>query len=356
VDVDRFIAEHRQRWVRLEELAGRARRTVRSLDADELEELVHLYQATSGDLAFVRTHYDDTALIRRLSFVLGMARGTIYRTRTHPGVSVVRFVTRTFPAAMWECRRQFAIAALLLLAPAVASGVWLGVNDTARDAIVEPEQQALLAERDFEEYYQSEAAASFQTRVTVNNIQVGVMAFVGGILGGIPTAFILISNGLNVGVAGAVMHEYGQGAQFWGLLTPHGLLELTAVFVASAAGLRLGWTLIAPGDRRRSQALAEEGLRAVVLVIGAAICFLMAGFIEAWVTPSNLGTWARVGIGVIVELAFLAYAFGVGRIAAVEGYSGSFAESPGEDRASARAEPVLVAPESYNRPADLIDK
>jgi hypothetical protein len=119
-------------------------------------------------------------------------------------------------------------------------------------------------------------------------------------------------------VAGAVMHAYGQGAEFWGLVTPHGLLELTAIVVAAGAGLRIGWAVIAPGERTRGAALADEGQRAVTLVIGVAACFVVAGFVEAWVTPSGLPTWARVGVGVALEVAFVAYVVGFGRRLAVE--------------------------------------
>ncbi|HKY15104.1 MAG TPA: stage II sporulation protein M [Microthrixaceae bacterium] len=334
MDLDRYIALHQGSWSRLEEYATRARRGARRLTSSELAEMVDLYQRTSAHLAHVRTRYDDVALIARLSYVLGLARGTIYRKRSHPGTAILTFFTRTFPAAVWECRRQIAVAAFLLLAPAVAMGFWLSGSDDARSALVDPETQTLIAERDFAEYYRSDAAAAFQTKVTVNNIQVSFLAFATGILAGIPTAIVLVTNGASIGTVGAVMHAAGQGSQFWGLITPHGLLELTSIVIAGGAGLRLGWTLIAPGDRTRASALAEEGLRAVVLVVGVILTFVVAGFIEAWVTPSNLPTWARVGIGVVVEIAFLVYAFGQGRIAASSGYRGGLDDQEGDPVAS----------------------
>jgi uncharacterized membrane protein SpoIIM required for sporulation len=104
--------------------------------------------------------------------------------------------------------------------------------------------------------------------------------------------------------------------RFWGLVLPHGLLELTAVFIAGGAGLRLGWALVDPGDRPRTTALAAEGRRSVVIVIGLVAAFIVAGIIEGFVTGSPLPTWARVGIGVAVEAAFLGYLVLRGPVAA----------------------------------------
>ncbi len=167
-------------WTRLEDLANRSRRGARKLSAVELTEMIELYQRTSAHLAHVRTRYDDVGLTARLSYVVGSAQGSIYRRRSKPTSAVATFFTTTFPAAAWHARRQIAVAAFLLFAPALAMGVWLSVGDHARNALIPPETQRVLAEHDFATYYRSEAAAAFQTHVTTNNIQVSFMAFVSG--------------------------------------------------------------------------------------------------------------------------------------------------------------------------------
>jgi uncharacterized membrane protein SpoIIM required for sporulation len=182
---------------------------------------------------------------------------------------------------------------------------------------------------DFESYYSSEPSAQFASEVTTNNIQVGFLSFAGGIAGCLFTAYILVSNGANLGWAGGLFAAAGQQPKFWGLILPHGLLELTAVFIAGAAGLRLGWTLIDPGDRTRGQALVDEGRRAVVLVVGLIGVFAVAGVIEGFVTGSRLPTSVRVGIGVATECAFAAYAVARGHAAAARGLTGTLGEEPG---------------------------
>jgi uncharacterized membrane protein SpoIIM required for sporulation len=153
-------------------------------------------------------------------------------------------------------------------------------------------------------------------RVFTNNAGVGILAFGAGILAGVPTVLVLLLNGVNVGIMGGLFHASGEAGHFWGLILPHGLLELTAVFIAGGTGLRLGWAVLAPGDRTRARALAEEGRRAVVIVIGLVAVFLVAGLIEGYVTPAPLPTGVRVGIGAVAWAGFLVYVVHHGRRAA----------------------------------------
>jgi uncharacterized membrane protein SpoIIM required for sporulation len=130
-------------------------------------------------------------------------------------------------------------------------------------------------------------------------------------------------NQVNLGVSAGLMFAYGKGDVFFGLILPHGLLELTCVFIGAGAGLRLGWSWIDPGPRTRSQALAEEGQAAGALAIGLAATLAVSGVVEAFVTPSGLPTWARVGIGATVWLAFLGYVVVLGGRAVRSGETGA---------------------------------
>jgi len=106
------------------------------------------------------------------------------------------------------------------------------------------------------------------------------------------------------------------------------MLELTAVFLAAAAGLRLGWAIIDPGPRRRGQALAEEGRKTVTIALGLVVVLAVSGVIEAFVTPSGLASWARIGIGGVAEAAFLAYVIALGRRAERLGRTADIVEAP----------------------------
>ncbi|HEY8478677.1 MAG TPA: stage II sporulation protein M, partial [Spirillospora sp.] len=109
---------------------------------------------------------------------------------------------------------------------------------------------------------------------------------------------------------------------FFGLILPHGLLELTAVYLACAGGMKLGWTIIDPGPRRRGQALAEEGRAAVGIAIGLVAVLFVSGLIEGFVTGWVHTTWLRISIGVVAEVAFLTYVIVLGRRGVREGETG----------------------------------
>jgi uncharacterized membrane protein SpoIIM required for sporulation len=133
-------------------------------------------------------------------------------------------------------------------------------------------------------------------------------------------------------VIGALMIQHDRGSLFFGLILPHGLLELTAVFVAAGVGLRLFWSWVDPGSRTRGQALAHEGRSAVAVALGLVLVLLVSGVIEAFVTPSGLPTWARIGIGATAEALFFGYVFGLGRRAFRAGHTGDLAADRLEDR------------------------
>jgi uncharacterized membrane protein SpoIIM required for sporulation len=326
VDIDRFLATNQPVWNRLEELCRRGDRGMSRLGAAELDELVRLYQRASAHLSYVRTYYGDPALTARLTTLVAQAGTLVYGTRPRSPRALGRFFTETFPAAVWQSRWFIAASSALTFVPAVAIAVWLSHSSKALDAVAPaPLRQAYLG-HDFAKYYSAQPSAQFAAQVTTNNIQVAIFAFAGGILLGVVTVVILVVNGANIGQAAGLFAAAGQQARFYGLVVPHGLLELTSVVIAGGAGLRLGWTLIDPGDRSRSAALTEEGRRAVTIVLGLVLTFIIAGSIEGFVTGSPLPTAARVGLGVVVEAIFLTYVTVCGRNASARGLTGAIGE------------------------------
>jgi uncharacterized membrane protein SpoIIM required for sporulation len=327
MDVDTFLATNQRSWDRLASLVQRAGRSVQRLSPDELEEMVTLYQRTATHLSYARTTYRDPALTATLSSLVARAGAVVYGSRPRTLRALGQFFAVTFPAAVWYSRRFILISAALLLVPAFAVGVWVGTSPRAVEATGPKAVREAYINQDFEQYYRSAPASEFASQVFTNNVQVSIYAFAAGIAFCVPTALILLFNGANIGVAGGLFASVGQTAKFFGLILPHGLLELTAVIIAGAAGLRLGWTLIDPGDRTRRAALADEGRRALAIVAGLIVVFLAAGTIEGFVTGSSLPTWARVGIGVLGEAVLLTWLIVRGRAAEARGLTGALGET-----------------------------
>ena len=207
-----------------------------------------------------------------------------------------------------------------------------GGDPDVQSSVATPDQVRQLVDQDFASYYSSHPAGAFAAQVWTNNAWVAALCIASGGLLGVPIPFLLWANASNVGVVGGLLAAHGKLGLFLGLILPHGLLELTAVFVAAGVGLRLGWTVVAPGDRPRAQALGQEGRAAVGVAVGLVVVLLVSGVVEAFVTPSGLPTWARIGIGLLVRGGFLAYVFVLGGRAARAGETGDIdAADAGDD-------------------------
>lgn len=337
MDLDRYLAIHRPAWERLAELTHGGRRKIRNASSSDIAEMVRLYQQASTDLSVVRSTYRDGALIAYLSGLVSTAGTAIYGSRPRRWRDIGRFFSLDFPAAVFRARRFVALAAVLTFVPAIVMGVWIDQSPTAAEKAAPPALRDAYLNHEFEDYYESEHASQFATKVYTNNVQVSIVAYATGIFAGIPTAYILIQNGANVGFAGGLFTHFGQAGKFWGLITPHGLIELTSVVIAGGAGLQVGWALVAPGDRKRSTALREEGRRAIVMIFGLVFSLACAGFIEGFVTGQPWPTWFRVGIGVVVETAFVTYLVVRGRIAFAKGLTGALGEHDKQGWAIQRA-------------------
>jgi uncharacterized membrane protein SpoIIM required for sporulation len=324
VDVDAFVAAHQAEWDRLDRLVARRRR----LSGDEVDELVTVYQRTATHLSAVRTAGYDPALVARLSTKVARARSAVTGAHSPAWTSVGRFAVVSFPAMAYRARWWWLATATGSLLVALVMGWWIARSPAVQASLLPPDQARQLVNSEFRDYYSQYAATSFAAKVWTNNALVAAESLIFGILLGVPTLVVLFNNAANLGAVGGLMFAHGRGVEFFALILPHGMLELSAVFLAAAAGLRLGWRIIDPGPLPRSQALAVAGRETITLALGLIVVLLVSGVIEAFVTPSPLPTWARIGIGACAEAAFLSYVIVLGRSAAAAGLSPDIEAAP----------------------------
>lgn len=326
MDLDAFVAAHQPAWLRLEHLSGRHR-----LSGPEGDELTELYQQVATHLSVIRSGAPDASVIGYLSALLAKARTRSGSARVVTRAALADAVVRRFPAALYRTRRWWiSTMAISYGLTAVMIG-WLLAHPQVESTMMSPEQVQQIVGKQFENYYSDSAASHFAAQVWTNNAWVAALCIAFGVFG-LPVIYMLWQNMLNLAVMGSIMIRHGRAGLFFGLITPHGLLELTAVFVAAGTGLRLMWAWVVPGPQTRSQSLAAEGRSAAGVVIGLAVILLISGIIEAFVTPSGLPTWARIAIGVLAETAFFAYVFVLGRRAYRAGWTGDIAQHLVEDR------------------------
>jgi uncharacterized membrane protein SpoIIM required for sporulation len=316
VDVDALVSRRRGAWDRLATLSKQRR-----LSGAEADELLEEYARTATDLSLVRSTAPDPALVSYLSLLLTRARVRSSSNRTLGWSSLARFFVEDFPAALYRMRWWWGMTALVSVAVGLGLGTWLVYNPVVENNLLSTAQIQQLVDADFENYYSQNPASSFAAQVWINNAWVAAQCIAMGVLG-LPVLYVLWQNVSSVAVIGSLMHLEGRGSLFWGLIAPHGLLELTAIFVAAGVGLRLFWSWVDPGPKTRLSSLAQEGRTAAGVSMGLVVVLLVSGLIEAFVTPSPLPTWARVAVGVLALALFLLYVFTLGRWAARAGRTG----------------------------------
>lgn len=326
MDLDAFAAVHGRTWARLDELAKRRR-----LSGAEGDELVRLYQEVATHLSTIRSAAPDPATVSRLSDSLSRARSAIAGAHDPSWSDVVRLVVVSVPAALYRIRWWTVAVALGCCVIAVIAGVYVYSDPSAQALMGTPSQLQQYADEEFANYYSNYPGQSFAAQVWTNNAWIAAQCVAFGITGFWPL-MVLVQNAAAVGAAGGVMALHDGLGVFFSLILPHGLMELTAIFVAGAAGLKIFWTVIDPGGRPRARAVSEEGRALLTVAIGLVGVLAVSGLVEGFVTPSALPWWLKIVIGAVVLAAFWAYVLVLGRRAVAAGETGDLADADNVDR------------------------
>jgi uncharacterized membrane protein SpoIIM required for sporulation len=320
MDVDAYTAAHRAEWDRLAALSGK-----RQLSGAEADELIERYQSGAAQLSALKTSAGSTLPGDQLSVALSRARLRFTGAGANLLAQLPRFFILQLPAALYRLRwLTLAVAAVTALV-SVLYAAWALNDPQVLASFGSDAQLRKLANEDFVDYYSSNPAASFAGQVWTNNAWIAAQCVAFGIVG-VYVPYLVLQNAQNLGVNAAVMFAYDKGDVFFLYIAPHGMLELTAIFVAAAAGLRIFWAWIAPGPRTRGQALAEDGRALFTVAIGLVFVLLVSGIIEGFVTPAPWPWPVKIGIGALALLAFLAYMLVLGRRAWRHGETGDLGE------------------------------
>lgn len=328
MDIDALSAARSARWDRLKELSRG-----RGLTGAEVDEVTRLFQQTAGDLSAVQSTAPEPGLVVHLSRLLAGARVWMTGAHVMSMADVRRFFMREVPAALYRVRWWSVAIAIAVVILGTVSAVYILHTPGALDALGTPDERADFAQVRFESYYSEYDHASFTAAVWTNNAWLATQCIIFGIIAFVPVPILglpafmpfqlLFATAVDqLGGSAAIMSEHGMLDIFFQLIIPHGLLELSAVFVAAATGIRLAWVVLVPGHRSRARAVAEEGRTAFTVSIGLTIVLLVSGLIEGFITPSPLPWIAKDIIGVIAVAAFWVYIFVVGGAAHRAGAQG----------------------------------
>jgi uncharacterized membrane protein SpoIIM required for sporulation len=319
MDLDAYSAAHRDEWEELARLG--AKRTFSGVEADEL---IDHYQSGATQLSAIRTTAGQSVQGDNLSLWLSRARLRFTGASTNVLSQLPRFFANQLPAALYRIRWLCAIVAAATVLIAVIYAVW-AIQDPAVLATRGTEAELEQYRKDFVAYYSNYSGASFTGFVWTNNAWIAAQAIMLGIFG-VFTPVILFTNAQGIGLSAAVLEHFGELDVFLLYIAPHGQLELYAIFVAGATGMRIFWAWIAPGARTRGQSLAEEGRALFTIVIGLIGALLVSGVIEGFVTRQPWPWAIKIGIGTVALVAFLVYQWVVGGRAARAGETGDLDE------------------------------
>lgn len=312
MNLEAFLGERQAEWTELDELVNQAGGRVQRLGPDGVRRLGLLYRGAVADLARGRQAFPADPDIRRLEQIVGRARGTLYAASADRG-SARAFLLGGYWRDVRERIRLVALAWLLLLGSAALALIW-SVHDPAAAAGVIPGALSGGSPHRAIGLGASQSAA-LSVSIFINNISVTFLTFASGIALGILPAFLLLYNGAILGAVAGLAGSSGHAADVIELVVPHGILELSCIAVSAAAGMRMGWAVVAPGPLSRREALAAEAPRAVMIVLATAPWLAAAGLVEGFVTPHHLPLAAAIGVGVGLAAPYWAGVLWLGRSA-----------------------------------------
>jgi uncharacterized membrane protein SpoIIM required for sporulation len=264
------------------------------------------YRHLCQHLALAQERGYSSHLVEQLQQLVMRGHQQLYRHRSHLGASVIGFLLTGLPQLVRREWRSLLCASLLFYGSLLIMGGLVYLFPELVYSVVPPEQVHSM-----ESMYAPEAhrLGRFGERNSgddwvmfgyyiMNNIGIAFQTFASGLLFGLGSLFFLFFNGLMIGAVAGHLSQIGSGLTFWSFVIGHGAFELTAITVAGAAGLKLGWALIAPGRWPRSEALRLAAAQSVQLVAGAILLLLIAAFIEAyWSSMTYTSSSVKFAVG-----------------------------------------------------------
>jgi uncharacterized membrane protein SpoIIM required for sporulation len=310
-----------ENFERLNQLLSRVEsRGLSVLSSEEVLEFGRLYRYAASALSTARSQGVDERRIAYLNQLAARAYGHIYAAEPKPKISVLKFFSEEFPQTFRRNLLFIVISFLICFGAAVFSYAQVRRDPGKADIVMGPgasERADYIAERHTgrKNWMPEEERPFMSSFIITNNIKVTIMAFAFGIAVGIGTILVLFGNGLMLGTIGAVVNSRSPAValSFWSFVAPHGVIELTAIFIAGGAGLMIGWSLINPGEFTRGDALKLAGREAFKLMLGVAAMLVVAGLIEGFFSPSMTPEPVKLAVAAIIGTIEYTYLFTAGK-------------------------------------------
>ncbi len=309
----RWLEKRKPHWEKLETLLGvSSKEGLKSLSRSDLQELSLLYRQTAADLAFVREDPSSIHFARYLNQLLTRAHNTIYSGRGTSPWALLSFFWDTYPRIFRQNLNFVLFALVVFLVSGIVGSVLTFQNPDFKIKVLGPQMVQTIERRQMWTHSIVGIKPLASSAIMTNNMSVGFASFAMGITGGVGTLYMMIFNGLMIGVIGTACYVAGMSRDLWSFVAPHGVLELPAIFIAGGAGFRIAQGLLFPGILSRRDSLAAAGSEAVKLLVGTIPILIIAGLIEAFVSPTGLAVSLKFMMAAALFVLLIVYLFGAG--------------------------------------------
>ena len=316
MNLDEFMRQRSPTWQQLATLLEQVKRKPEGMTLEEIETLGRLYRMATADLALAQRDFPKQKIALYLNQLVGQAHSTLYRSEPVRWRQLRHFALVEFPQ-LYRALLPYTIVAFALfwLTALVAyfvvwhdpDVIYLIAGPGIAPLVNQVEQGKLWTD------ISPAARSSASAMILTNNIQVTFLTFAGGVTAGLFTAWILLSNGLNLGGIFGLLQAHDLSAGLAEFVLAHGFVELSVIFVAGGCGLSVGDALLRPGLQTRAAALIQRARTAVMVILGCAPLLVMAGIIEGFISPSGLPWWLKLTVGVATGVALHVYWLLAGR-------------------------------------------
>ncbi|WP_369690697.1 stage II sporulation protein M [Neobacillus fumarioli] len=283
------------------------------ISGDDITNFYRLYQKAVQNLSYSQTYFPQSEVTFYLNALVSKVHNLLYKDQVSSFKQIRQFFGTTFIGLLLE-QWKFVIVAMILFAIGAVGSYFSLLNDPMHIYSLLPQEVAKgVSPEQLGKGGGAINSSLMSTTIMTNNIRVAIFAFAGGITFGILTVYLLVTNGIMLGSLAALYWHHGKTFAFWAYIVPHGMIELTAIFISGGAGLLMGYKLLVPGNYSRIFQLKNQAKRSVQLLLGTIPLFVIAGIIEGFITPAAIPLAVKYIVSLITVIGLVLYML-IGRL------------------------------------------